>query len=591
MEENNISFDDVNFEKLNKDFNESMVSERMKKIASLKKKATLGVNIPFGDMMGSSTPRVPLYFQDPTQDAFYRLLPKQNPKLMYKIYRHYRDNHPIVGSCVDIHSSFPLSDFELTVDEPEIKEYYNYVSDNLGLLNIFEQQLNDTVTLGDSIHIGNFDLENMEWSSFVQYPPEYIQFYKLLDSKEAVYILEPDETLKEQLNSSESGNAYKEILGKINDRYLEAVLGDKNYQLDSDKILHVSNKKTGYMKRGVSLIDRALQDLMYEDNLRTLQHTIVQRHTYPLIIYKLGSRELKWVPSQSHFEQFKRLLIRAAADPAFSLVYHFGVEVDYVTTKDKVLDLKPEFEFTTKRIMNAFFVNDALINGEAPSYAGQTANVRLLMHRFMNSRKQLTEIAKNKIYYQIARFQNLVRRSDGEKKKNIIIKSKNFRKDSYYLPDFLFFKQNLLNATSERQFLMQLYQQGDIPWGIIRDVFGLDQKIVDRYRMDDQGTMSDKLTREVIDQTVKDDPSLSLSYVLGEDPIEILHKKLDKVKLTEGSGTPGEEGIDSSMGGDLGSGMGGENLENFDSSAPIDLPTPESGDEGTESLPQEGEPS
>lgn len=588
MEENNISFDDVNFEKLNKDFNESMVSERMKKIASLKKKATLGVNIPFGDMMGSSTP---LYFQDPTQDAFYRLLPKQNPKLMYKIYRHYRDNHPIVGSCVDIHSSFPLSDFELTVDEPEIKEYYNYVSDNLGLLNIFEQQLNDTVTLGDSIHIGNFDLENMEWSSFVQYPPEYIQFYKLLDSKEAVYILEPDETLKEQLNSSESGNAYKEILGKINDRYLEAVLGDKNYQLDSDKILHVSNKKTGYMKRGVSLIDRALQDLMYEDNLRTLQHTIVQRHTYPLIIYKLGSRELKWVPSQSHFEQFKRLLIRAAADPAFSLVYHFGVEVDYVTTKDKVLDLKPEFEFTTKRIMNAFFVNDALINGEAPSYAGQTANVRLLMHRFMNSRKQLTEIAKNKIYYQIARFQNLVRRSDGEKKKNIIIKSKNFRKDSYYLPDFLFFKQNLLNATSERQFLMQLYQQGDIPWGIIRDVFGLDQKIVDRYRMDDQGTMSDKLTREVIDQTVKDDPSLSLSYVLGEDPIEILHKKLDKVKLTEGSGTPGEEGIDSSMGGDLGSGMGGENLENFDSSAPIDLPTPESGDEGTESLPQEGEPS
>lgn len=590
MEEKNISLDNVDFEELNKTFNESVREERMKKEASFKKKATLGVNIPFGDMMGSSTSRVPLYFQDPTQDAFFRLLPKKDPKLMYRLYRHYRDNHPIVGSCVDIHSSFPLSDFELTVDEPEVKEYYNYVSDNLGLLNIFEQQLNDTVTLGDSIHIGNFDMGNMEWSSFVQYPPEYIQFYKLLDSKEAVYILEPDESLKEAINSNTSGNIYKEILEKVNDKYLEAILGDKNYQLDSDKVLHVSNKKTGYMKRGTSLIDRALQDLMYEDNLRTLQHTIVQRHTYPLIIYKLGSRELKWVPSQSHFEQFKRLLVRATADPAFSLVYHFGVEVDYVTTKDKVLDLKPEFEFTTKRIMNAFFVNDALINGEAPSYAGQTANVRLLMHRFMNSRKQLTEIAKNKIFYQIARFQNLVRRSTGEAKKNVIVKSKSFRKDSYYLPDFLFFKQNLLNATSERQFLMQLYQQGDIPWGIIRDVFGLDQKIVDRYRMDDQGTMSDKLTREVIDQTVKDDPSLSLSYVLGEDPIEILHKKLDKVKLTEGNGAQGED-TDSDMGGDLGGGIGGGDLENFDSSAPIDLPTPESGDEGTEALPQEGEPS
>ena len=73
---------------------------------------------------------------------------------------------------------------------------------------------------------------------------------------------------------------------------------------------------------------------------------------------------------------------------------------------------------------------------------------------------------------------------------------------------------------------MQLFERDAIPWGIIRDVFGLDQKVIDYYRKEDQGTMSNELTREIVDQTVKDDPSLSLQYAIGKDPIELLKEKL-----------------------------------------------------------------
>ena len=350
-------------------------------------------------------------------------------------------------------------------------------------------------------------------------------------------------------------------LQKYDKKYYSAAVNNESYDIPDVRVMYLANQVDGYSKRGYPLTKRALPDLMYEQSLRTLQHTFVQRHLFPIKIFKLGSESMGWVPSQKHFQQFKKLLIQAAGDPDMSLIYHFGLQVDYVGTKDKIENLIPHFEFTTKRIMQAFFMNDALMNGDT-SYAGQTANTRLLMHRFMTKRTRIENLFINKIFLPMARQQQLINQTLGEIKKCTLVKSKRFSNNNYYLPTFMWQKQNLLNSQSERQFLMQLFERDAIPWGVIRDVFGLDQKVIDYYRKEDQGTLSNELTREIVDQTVKDDPSLSLKYALGEDPIEILRQKLqqqDELKKAE-------EGLEN--GPDT---MGDEPMPNFDSSAPIDL--------------------
>lgn len=344
--------------------------------------------------------------------------------------------------------------------------------------------------------------------------------------------------------------------------------------------MYLANQVDGYSKRGYPLTKRALPDLMYEQQLRTLQHTFVQRHLFPIKIFKLGSESMGWVPSQKHFQQFKKLLIQAAGDPDMSLIYHFGLQVDYVGTKDKIENLIPHFEFTTKRIMQAFFMNEALMNGDT-SYAGQTANTRLLMHRFMTKRVRLENLFINKIYLPIARQQQLINQTPGEQKKCTLVKSRRFANNNYYLPTFMWQKQNLLNSQSERQFLMQLFERDAIPWGVIRDVFGLDQKVIDYYRKEDQGTLSNELTREIIDQTVKDDPSLSLKYALGQDPIELLRQKLKQQETLQQT----EEGLENGP-----STMSDEPMSNFDSSAPIDL-GPSSMESGEEPSLEETGPS
>lgn len=506
--------------------------------------------------------RVPLFWQDPLYDSQLVMFPEYNLPEANKRYRHYYKFNPILSSCVDVHAQFPLSDFQIMCPNEEVREYYQFTADRLELLNLAECSLRDVALLGESVFLGNWDNANLEWEEWVQYPPEFVEITTIPGSNKKVFTIKPDPEIQRILEeNTEASNLLASTLQKYDKKYYKAAVNNEPYDIPDARVMYLANQVDGYSKRGYPLTKRALPDLMYEQQLRTLQHTFVQRHLFPIKIFKLGSESMGWVPSQKHFQQFKKLLIQAAGDPDMSLIYHFGLQVDYVGTKDKIENLIPHFEFTTKRIMQAFFMNEALMNGDT-SYAGQTANTRLLMHRFMTKRVRLENLFINKIYLPIARQQQLINQTPGEQKKCTLVKSRRFANNNYYLPTFMWQKQNLLNSQSERQFLMQLFERDAIPWGVIRDVFGLDQKVIDYYRKEDQGTLSNELTREIIDQTVKDSPELSLKYALGEDPIELLRKKLQEQKTLQET----EEGLEN--GPDT---MSDEPMPNFDSSAPIDL--------------------
>ena len=523
------------------------------------KKADLSVD------MAMDSSRTPLYWQDPLYDSQLIMFPEYNLPEANKRYRHYYKFNPILSSCVDAHATFPLSDFQILCENEEVREYYQFTADRLELLNIAENALRDIALLGESVFLGNWDVANLEWEEWVQYPPEFVEIMTIPGSNKKVFTVKPDpETQRILGEKTEASDILYKALQQQDKEYLKAALDNKSYNIPDARIMYLANQVDGYSKRGYPLTKRALPDLMYEQQLRTLQHTFVQRHLFPIKIFKLGSEAMGWVPSQKHFQQFKKLLIQASGDPDMNLIYHFGLQVDYVGTKDKIENLIPHFDWTTKRIMQAFFMNDAIMNGDA-TYAGQTANTRLLMHRFMTKRTMLENAFVNKIYLPMARQQQLINTTISDKRKNVLVKSKRFRNNQYYLPKFLWQKQNLLNSQSERQFLMQLYEKDAIPWGIIRDVFGLDQKVIDYYRKEDQGTMSNELTREIIDQTVKDDPSLSLHYVLGQDPIELLKDKLKQQEVLEKT----EKGLDENAPDT----MSDMDIGGFDSSAPIDLGT------------------
>ena len=99
------------------------------------------------------------------------------------------------------------------------------------------------------------------------------------------------------------------------------------------------------------MLSRCLRLYMYEDKLREAQITIADNFIYPLKIFKLGDPNIGWVPNETHQIALGQMLQQANFDPNFSLIYHYGLQVDYVTVSDKLMNLNSEWDEITKRKM------------------------------------------------------------------------------------------------------------------------------------------------------------------------------------------------------------------------------------------------
>jgi len=459
------------------------------------------------------------------------MFPEDNLREVNRRLRHYYKYNPIFGNCMDIHSSFPLSDFEMMVDNEEVKEYYDFLKEKYNLLQMGEWLLRDRNLLGESFFVGNWDKSNYEWKEWVQYPPEYVNVKSIPGTNQKLFTLLPDPEVKKIADSNNPADrALSEALMRYNPKYYELASLGEDYEVSNTRVIHFANKISGYSDRGFSLGKRCLKDLIYEDKLRMLQYTFVDRHLFPIKIFKLGSKEKGWIPGKKHFDNFKKLLLQAANDPDFSIIYHFGVEVDYVGTKDKIENLIPHFDWVAKRIMVGLFANDALVSGESPGYSAQTINLRMLFHRYLTVRESLQKVYRDKIFLPIAQHQGFIRQTKVEKKNSIKILSKSFPTKRYYLPDFLWRKTNLLNSQAEQEFLMRLSDKGDIPFMLLAEVFGFDTKTLEHYRKMEAGTFNDRVTRETIYEDFKKDPEMLNDYVTGKDAVSLLKDKYERDK-------------------------------------------------------------
>jgi len=482
------------------------------------------------------TIRTPLLYVDPLWDTVLLLFPEDNLKEVNKRLRHYYKFQPYVGSVIDIHSTFPLSDFELQVEDPSVKTYFNYVKEKLDMLQMAQWMLRDKYLLGESIWYGVWDKTNFEWQEWNQYPPEYIDIKRTYVSNSAAYFLLPDPEIQKIVGSNDPVD--RAIVALMPKQFVESMGHGKPHMLDANRVIHFANRTSKYTLRGLSLVKRVLKDLLFEDKLRYLQYTFVDRHMFPIKIFKLGSEAKGWIPSKKHFDKFKQLLVSAANDPDYNIIYHFGIQVDYVGTKDKIENLIPWFDWVGKRIMIGLFSNEALLGGEAPSYAGQTVNLKMLFHRYITDRAAIEKIFKYKIFLPIAREQKLYKPTPAEVAHKVKVLSKGVVPDDrYFLPNFIWQKLNLLNNTTEQEMLIRMRNDGRIPQEVINDVFGFSAKTVTKQFETEEATYLDKDWQELKKKYLENEDNKELRdrFLRGDKIKDILQDLATKEKMQEGA--------------------------------------------------------
>lgn len=463
--------------------------------------------------------RVPLLYVDPMFDPILLMFPKENRRELNRRLRHYYEYHPIVRNVIDLHSEIPLSDLELRCEDKGIERAYNKFKEKINLLELCVFALKDYWLLGESFFYGNWDKSNLEWSSFNQYPPEDVDIFNTYVTSDGVaYFLKPTEDIKKIITSTKAVD--QAIVGQMPPDFVEAMRANKPYMLDNARVLNFSRKPAKYVLRGEGILKSCLKDLLFEDKLRLLQYTFVDRHMFPIKLWKLGSKEKGWIPSKKHFDRFEQLLVQAANDPDFNIIYHPFVEPVFLGVQDKIHDLKAEFEFVKQRILIGLFANEGLIHGEAPAYAQQAVSMRILTHRYLTVRALLEHILIEKVFLPMARERDYVKKpkEKGEKKE-------------YILPKFFWQKLNLVSNTTVQEFILRLRERGEIPFEIVADVFGWDTETVKDKFKEEESTCLDPLWKTARESAAEDEKVRNQILEGTKTKELVIEEKEEKVKL------------------------------------------------------------
>lgn len=327
-----------------------------------------------------------------------------NYKVLNQWIRYYDRFHPMVGNCLDLHGSFPISKFDLKFEseDPEIRRVYENCVEEMDLFNRLLEMSREYELIGEVYPYLHWNDELNFWDAMIMLNPDYVQvkMHPLAYGVKPSIELEPDEMLKALVNSNEPEDI--EIKQELDPIVIAAVMMGQNIKIDPYNVEQIARKASPYEPRGTSIVLRCLKDLLYEDKLREAQYGVADGMITPKIIWKLGDPANGYMPSQDDLLDFRTLLQSQAHDPLAAIVTHYGLELEYVGANGKILPIVPEFQFIEDRILTALYTNKALTHGEGPTYANATVAMEALQGRYLAKREKLEDFCERKIFVPVA---------------------------------------------------------------------------------------------------------------------------------------------------------------------------------------------
>ena len=409
--------------------------------------------------------------------------------------RHFYRTEPIIATSLDLHTEFPISDFNNVCSDDYIKRFFDYMA--FDKINIIDLLLNiglEYWKIGDVFPFGQINESEGMWERFVVLNPDFINIQASIFAEEPIIELIPDAQIINIVNGGPAGE-YGEIYNQLPEDVIRQVKMNRNIRLDNRLVSHIAHKAAQYETWGTPIMMRCFKTLIYKDKLRSAQDAIANRHIMPLRVAKIGAPG-EPMPSQEDIDSFRDVLQQADDDPNFFLVYHYGLQFDYVGSSGKILPLNQEFDFIQKELMNALGINQAMLNGEGPTYANAQVGYDALAHRYMSYRLRLENWIRQKVYKPISEIQGFYKPLTGEiHPKYMTAKQKQIsaaRKDlELVVPTINWKQQDLTGNQSVMSFIQQLQQKGLVSMSTILPMINLDPEVEKKNLEAERGTVFD----------------------------------------------------------------------------------------------------
>lgn len=332
---------------------------------------------------------LPFEFDDPAQMSRMRAY----CRLVYA-------SHPVVGSCVDIYSKYPLLGMKLSCKDERLTQFYSdlFFNEENGLnYNKFLVDVGrEYWTVGEAWPLGTFNEALGVWDDEELLQPDSVEVQQSPFLRDPRFLIKLPTAMRELIRTRTPAWEYDKLM---------TAYPELAYYADDNALMPVSNillrqlkfEADTFNKRGVPLLYRAMRSLMQEEMLNAAVDSIADRLYTPLILAKLGASasdlgtDVPWIPTQDDLADFEEALDSAMAADFRVIMSHFGVQMEAVLGKEDMPDLAPEFERIEGRILQTFGLSKTMLAGASSgeTYAADALNRDLVTQMLTNYQQML----------------------------------------------------------------------------------------------------------------------------------------------------------------------------------------------------------
>jgi hypothetical protein len=282
---------------------------------------------------------------------------------------------------------------------------------------------------------------------------------------------------------------------------------------------HLAHKKAAYDDRGISILERCLRTLLYQDKLRQAQTSIASRAMTP--------KRVVWADKMSEVDvdNVRDQIDQALIDPDFTVVTNFELHWDEIGSRDRLLDLGNEYEITNKLLFIGLRITESMLTGES-TYSGERIHLDVMNTMYLLYRETIAAFVEEQLFAPVA-------------------EKKGFWEEDEYgnrvllYPKLQFTRLALRDNTELQDFMFNLYQKGSMPISYIYDLLNIDVDDAHAELQKDFLTLKDSVMNELIREMLT---AVGAAFADETDAKEKIARNLGlKIEKAEGDRFGGEE--------------------------------------------------
>lgn len=457
---------------------------RNRRLAALRKQASfgdaglMGSGVPAADMTYAlGRPRDPMFYWRQNNLPFDITKDEEMAKLR-EFCRLLYFSHPILASCIDIFSKYPLQGAKVACKDHQLQEFYeDLFFSQLDYGTYLVSMSREVWMVGEAFPLATFNETLGIWDSEELLHPNDVYVERSPISREPRFLIRLPEALREVLRTRQPVWEYNQLVEEYPE--LVAYAGENSRMPVSNMLLkQIKFEADVFHKRGLPIIMRAFRSVLQEEMLNTAMDAIADRLYTPLILAKLGASasdlgtEVPWIPEPADLDEFREAIDAALAGDFRLLVHNFATTIESVFGREEMPHLSDDFDRLEDRILMTFGLSRTMLQGaaEGETYAADALNrdvvTELMTHHqrrlkdFFRDRARIVAEAQEHYDYDVRGGKRYVRMEEVLEVDEETGEERIVEQPKLLVPELEFDTLNLSDEAQERQFLEALSASG-----------------------------------------------------------------------------------------------------------------------------------